>query len=155
MNDLINILATVVRASSHQFVGRLGRDPEIRFLESGTCVANASIAINRPGAKKNDGLPPDWFKIEIWGEQGQAFADGCHKGDLIEVVGRVKTNRWTDSKTGEEKMDLVITADRWSLVPPAGTAAPAPPAAPAPAPAPAPTPAATFADGCYKNDIPF
>lgn len=144
MNEII---ATVLRASVHRFIGRLGRDPEARFFENGNCVANASIGINRPGAKKDDGTPPDWIKVEVWGEQGQAFADACRKGQLIDVTGRVKTDRWTDRATGEEKVQLVVTADQWSVV--ATPGAPAPAAAPATAPArPAPAPEA-------YDDIPF
>lgn len=126
MNDII---ATVLRASVHRFIGRLGRDPEIRFFESGNCVANATIAINRPDAKKDDGQEPDWLKVEIWGEQAQRFADACKKGHLVDLVGRVKTDRWTDRSTGEAKMQLCIKAESWA---PAGAVAA--PAAPAPAP---------------------
>ena len=112
MNDII---ATVLRASVHRFIGRLGRDPEIRFFESGNCVANATIAINRPDAKKDDGQEPDWLKVEIWGEQAQRFADACKKGHLVDLVGRVKTDRWTDRSTGEAKMQLCIKAESLGL----------------------------------------
>ncbi len=144
MNEAIKIMTTVMRASSHRFVGRLGRDPEVRYFESGNSVASGSIAINIPGSKQGDGKAPDWFKIEVWGEEAQRFVDACHKGDLIEVIGRVRTNRWTDRATGEERLDLVVTADHWSLVNSPGQgqqqAPPAPAAAPAAAPAPAPAP---------------
>jgi single-strand DNA-binding protein len=131
MSELINIVATVMRASSHRFVGRLGRDPEVKFLDSGKAVANGRIAINVPGSKQGDGKEPDWFTVEVWEEEAQAFADRCRKGDLVEVIGRVRTNRWTDRTTGEPKLDLVVTADKWSLVRSSGQ-----PGAPAPAPAP-------------------
>ena len=131
MNDII---ATVLRASVHRFIGRLGRDPEVRYFETGNCVASVSIGINRPGAKKDDGQAPDWLKVEVWGDQGAAFADACKKGQLVDVTGRVKTERWTDRNTGEEKVQLCVTADQWSLVAP-----------PAPAPAPAAAQVATQA----------
>jgi single-strand DNA-binding protein len=149
MNEDIKIMTTVMRASSHRFVGRLGKDPEIKFLDGGKSVASGSIAINIPGSKQGDGKAPDWFKVDVWGEQAQAFADQCHKGDLVEVIGRVRTNRWTDRTTGEEKLDLVVTADCWSLVYPPGQgqqqAAGAPTAAPTPAAAQAPS----------NEDVPF
>lgn len=148
MSELINIVATVMRASSHRFVGRLGRDPEVRYLDSGKAVANGRIAVNIPGSKQGDGKEPDWFKVEIWGEEAQDFADSCRKGDLVEVIGRVRTNRWTDGQ-GQPRLDLIVTADDWSLVRSSGQAA-APAAAPAPAAA-APPAAAPVAD----DDIPF
>ena len=144
--ELINIVATVMRASSHRFVGRLGRDPEVRYLNSGKVVANGKIAINVPGSKQGDGKEPDWFKVEVWGEEAQAFADQCRKGDLVEVIGRVRTNPWTDGQ-GHPRLDLIVTADAWSLVRPAGQAA-APAAAPA---APAALPPHLAAAGWQPN----
>lgn len=151
------IIATVLRASCHQFIGRLGSDPEIRYFENGNCVAKGRLAINKPGAKKDDGQAPDWFTVEIWGQQGQAFADQARKGSLINVMGRVKTNRWT-TQAGEQRTDLIITAEAWrSMDAPAS----APAAAPAPAPAPVAQAAQALAqatDGVvtdYQDDIPF
>ena len=153
--ELINIVATVMRASSHRFVGRLGRDPEMKCFDSGKSVVNASIGINIPGSKQGDGKQPDWFKIEIWGEDGQAFADQCRKGDLVEVVGRVRTNRWTDGQ-GQPRLDLVVTADEWSLVRSSGQAAGAAPASPAPMPAAvAPAPHLAAVAPVDHDDIPF
>lgn len=145
MNEVINIITTVMRASSHRFVGRLGRDPEVRFLDSGKAVANGRIAINVPGSKQGDGKEPDWFKVEVWGEEAQAFADQCRKGDLVEVVGRVKSSRW-QTQTGENKLELVVTADAWSLVRSAGQVQPA---------AAAPAPAAPALAPIESDDIPF
>ena len=130
--ELINIVATVMRASSHRFVGRLGRDPEVKYLDSGKAVANARIAINIPGSRQGDGKEPDWFKVEVWGDEAQAFADQCRKGDLVEVIGRVRTKRWTDNQ-GQPRLDLIVTADAWSMVRSSGQAAAPAPAAAAPA----------------------
>jgi len=109
------IMATVLRASCHQFIGRLGSDPEVRFFENGNVVAKGRIAINKPGAKRDDGQAPDWFTVEVWGEEGQAFADQAKKGDRIAVTGRVKTNKWT-TKAGEDRTDLIVTSEGWRLM---------------------------------------
>lgn len=140
MSEVIN---TLLRASVHHFIGRLGRDPEMRFLQNGNSVCNASIGINRPGARQGDGQEADWIKLEIWGEDGQRFADACRKGQEVHVVGRVKTDRWTDRNSGEERMALCCMVKQWQLMPAAAPAAPAAaPAAPAaPAAAPAQHPA--------------
>lgn len=130
MSDLI---VAVLRASVHRFIGRLGGDPELKYFQSGSCVATVRIAINRPGAKKDDGQEPDWFKVEIWGDKAQAFADACRKGQLVDVTGRVKIEQWPDRQTGQTRTQLVITADDWKQV---GANAPAP-AAPAAVHAPA------------------
>jgi len=143
MSEIIN---TLLRASSHHFIGRLGRDPEAKFLQNGNSVCNASIGINRPGSKKDDGQDADWIKLEIWGEDGQRFADTCRKGQEVHVVGRVKTDRWTDRNTGAERVALVCIVRQWQLIQQAAA-----PAAPAGAPAPAEQPAHLAAAGWAPN----
>ena len=108
----LEIIATVLRASCHQFIGRLGADVEIKYFDNGNAVAKGRIAINKPGAKRDDGQAPDWFTVEVWGQEAQTFMDQAKKGDRIGVTGRVKTNKWT-SKTGEERTDLIVTAEAW------------------------------------------
>ena len=127
MSDLI---AQVLRSSQHRFIGRMVRDPELRSFDSGNCVCNARILINKPGAKRDDGQEPDGFKLEIWGEKAQAFTDATRKGDLVDVTGRVKSETWNDRTTGEQRSGLVILVEQWAL---AGQPRQAAPAAPAPA----------------------
>ena len=88
--------------NSIKLVGRAGHDPEVRYFESGTVVANFSLAVR--GLKRDD--EPEWFKLEIWGKTAQVAADYVRKGSLIGVVGRIKTERWTDRTTGEEKKKI-------------------------------------------------
>jgi single-strand DNA-binding protein len=154
VNDPIAIL---LRASVHQFIGRLGSDPEIRYFEGGKCVANANIGINWLSNKDQ----ADWIKLEVWGEPAQQFADACRKGYQVHVAGRVKTDRWTDRGTGEEKMQLCCGVESWKVLskPQGGQAAPAAPAAPAPAvamatPAPAPTPTPAPAAPVWQSSYP-
>jgi single-strand DNA-binding protein len=155
MSEIINQL---LRASVHRFIGRMARDPEIKFLPSGNTVCNARILINLPGAKRDDGQQPDGFDLTIWGDQAQLFCDSTHRGDLIDVSGRVKSESWTDRNTGEVRTKLVVTVDQWSLAgQPRQAAAPAAarPATPAPA-----APAGGFAwassdDSTIDAAIPF
>ena len=144
------IIATVLRASCHRFIGRLGSDPEIKFFDNGNCVAKGRIAINKPGAKKDDGQEPDWFTVEVWGEHGQAFADQCRKGHRIDVMGRIKTNRWT-TKDGEQRTDLIVTADVWKSLEAPAPAAPVQKAAESLAQATA----GSVVDELDDSDIPF
>jgi len=127
----------IIRASLHRFLGRLSADPEVRYFESGNSVCNARLLVNKPGAKRDDGQQPDGFKLEIWGERAQAFADAAKKGDTVDVTGRVKSETWTDRNTGEERTGLVIQVEVFSVRPRQGAA---PAAAPAPAPARAAVP---------------
>ena len=132
------LISQVLRASQHRFIGRMARDPELRSFDSGNCVCNARILINKPGAKRDDGQEPDGFKLEIWGEKAQAFTDATRKGDLVDVTGRVKSESWNDRTTGEQRTGLVILVDEWALAGHPRQAAPAPALAAACAAAPQP-----------------
>jgi len=150
MNELIS---QVLRASQHRFIGRMARDPEIRYFESGNCVCNARILINKPGAKKDDGQEPDGFKVEVWGEKAAAFADAAKKGDLVDVTVRVKSETWADKNTGEQRSGVVINVEEWAL---AGKPRTAPPA-PAPAARPAVPAAAAWGSSAadLDSEVPF
>lgn len=93
-------------------VGRAGRDPEVRYFESGTMVANLTLAVN--GRTRDS--DPEWFNLEIWGKQAQVAADYVHKGSLIGVYGSVRTEKWNDRTTGEERKKMVVNVDRLQLL---------------------------------------
>lgn len=131
MNALI---AQLLRATQHTIIGRIGNEPEVRYFQSGTCKLQLSLAVNKPGAKRDDGQKPDWFKAELWGDAATAAADQLRKGDLLEVTGRVSTETWSN-RNGEQVTDLVVRVERWQAVGAQRTPAAAP-VAPAAAAAP-------------------
>mgnify|MGYP001165005493 CR=1 FL=1 len=98
--------------NSVTLVGRAGRDPEVRYFESGTVVANLTMAVNR--RNRND--QPDWFNLEIWGKQAQVAADYVKKGSLIGITGSFKLDSWKDRNTGEDKSKPVVRVDRLELL---------------------------------------
>ncbi len=98
--------------NSVSLVGRAGRDPEVRYFESGSIVANLAIAVNRRSRDEE----PDWFNLEIWGKQAQVAADYINKGSLIGIIGSFKLDQWKDKKTGEDRFKPVIRVDRLELL---------------------------------------
>ena len=155
----IEILATVARSESHRFVGRLGAEPEMKFFQSGRSVANARLAISWPDAKKDENEKTDWYKVELWNEEAQNFADGAHKGDLVEVIGRVKTEQYT-TRDGEPKVALVIKPETWRVLRQAGQPAAVAPAAAPQQPSAAAAPVwqaspAPAAGGFDASEVPF
>ena len=98
--------------NSVTLVGRAGRDPEVRYFESGTVVANLTMAVNR--RNRND--EPDWFNLEIWGKQAQVAADYVKKGSLIGITGSFKLDTWKDRNTGEDRNKPVVRVDRLELL---------------------------------------
>ena len=93
-------------------VGRAGRDPEVRYFESGTNVCNLTLAVNR---RKRD-EDPDWFNLEIWGKTAQVAGDYVRKGGLIGVTGSMHQDEWTDRTTGEKKIKWVVRVDKLDLL---------------------------------------
>ncbi len=93
-------------------VGRAGREPDVRYFESGSTVANFTLAVNR--ISKND--EPDWFNLEIWGKQAQIAADYVKKGSLIGITGSFKIDSWKDKNTGEDRFKPVVRVDRLNLL---------------------------------------
>ena len=98
--------------NSITLVGRAGRDPEVRYFESGTMVANLTLAVNR----RNREEEPDWFNLEIWGRQAQIAADYVKKGSLLGIIGSLKLDHWKDRNSGEDRSKPVIRVDRLELL---------------------------------------
>ena len=98
--------------NSVTLVGRAGRDPEVRYFESGTVVANLTMAVNR----RNRDDEPDWFNLEIWGKQAQVAADYVKKGSLIDITGSFKLDSWKDRNTGENRNKPVVRVDRLEIL---------------------------------------
>ncbi len=75
--------------------GNLTRDPEIRYFESGSSVANSSIAVNKRWTDKA-GKPQEsveFFDLSVWGDTGENMAESLSKGDRVMVVGNLKIRR--------------------------------------------------------------
>ena len=98
--------------NSVTLVGRAGRDPEVKYFESGTVVANLTMAVNR----RNRDDEPDWFNLEIWGKQAQVAADFVKKGSLIGIIGSFKMDSWKDRNSGENRTKPVVRVDRLELL---------------------------------------
>jgi single-strand DNA-binding protein len=91
--------------------GRLGRDPEARYFESGSLVVNFTIAIN---GRRDD--PPFWINCTIWGKLGQVAADYLKKGSKVGLSGSLKMDTWTDRSSGEERQKLVLNVNNLVLL---------------------------------------
>jgi single-strand DNA-binding protein len=139
--------------NSITLVGHAGRDPEVRFFESGTIVAHFTLAVNKPSNKRDE--EPDWFNVEIWGKQAQVAADYVRKGSLIGVVGRMTTEQWTDRNTGEVRSKPLVKAERLALLgSKAGSSQPAGGAAAAPTPAQSSSTASAPSWGAHTSPVP-
>jgi len=78
-------------------VGNLGKDPELRYLDSGTAVCNFSMATNRSWTT-SDGTKGEetvWWRIAAWGKQGENANQYLSKGRQVIIEGRIVTDRDT------------------------------------------------------------
>ncbi len=87
-----------------QLIGRLGKDPETRFTPNGKKVAHFSLAVSqrRKTAEGDAKEYTEWVNIEAWDRLGEICSQYLHKGSLIYVEGRIKTDKYED-KGGETK----------------------------------------------------
>lgn len=79
------------------FIGNLGRDPEVRHLESGQAVASFSIAVSETYKDRNTGERKEsieWINIVLWGNLAQIAEKYLKKGSRIYIEGKLKTRTW-------------------------------------------------------------
>lgn len=91
-----------------QFIGRLGKEPEMKYLQSGDAVCNFSIAV---GWKSKDKEGAEWVNITAFGKLGEVCGQYLKKGSQVFVQGRFKTDKYTD-KNGVEKYSTKIQAEK-------------------------------------------
>lgn len=90
--------------NSCQFIGRVGRDPEVRYTPSGQPVANFSLAVDESYKDKSGQKveQTEWIPCVVWGKQADFVAQYIGKGRLIHVVGKWRTRKWQD-KDGNDR----------------------------------------------------
>jgi len=90
-------------------IGRLTRDPELRFTAgSGKAVATFTIAVDRGYGKDKEA---DFLRIVVWDKQGEHCANYLAKGRLVAVQGRIQTRNY-ETQSGEKRYSTEIVADR-------------------------------------------
>ena len=94
-------------------VGRLGRDPELRYTQSGTAVCSLSVATDESYTDR-DGNKVDrteWHRISCFQKQAENCANFLTKGSLIYVEGSLTTRKWQDQQ-GQDRYTTEIKAER-------------------------------------------
>ena len=94
-------------------VGRIGRDPEVRYTQSGQPVASLSVATDESYKDKqgNKVEATEWHNVTAWGKTAEFVGSYLGKGRLVYVEGKLKTEKYTDQR-GVEKYTTKIVADR-------------------------------------------
>lgn len=120
-------------------LGRLGRDPELRYTPAGAAVANFSIATNRVWKDQNDQKveQTDWHNIVAWRTLAEFSNTYLKKGSLVYIEGRLQTRNWTDQNNVTHYRTEII-AETIQMVGPKPTGAGEPAAPPMEEPFPEP-----------------
>ena len=93
-------------------VGRAGKDPEMRYFDSGKVVTTFTLAVNRPMKDAQT----DWFDIEIWGKPAEIAGEYVKKGSLIGIEGKIRWDSWNSKETGELNIKPLVIADNIRLL---------------------------------------
>jgi single-strand DNA-binding protein len=94
-------------------VGRLGKDPEIRYTPGGLAVANFSVATSEKWKDKQSGEmkeQTEWHRIVAWSRLGEICGQYLNKGSLVYIEGRIQTRDWQD-KEGNKRYTTEIVAN--------------------------------------------
>ena len=92
-------------------IGRLGTDPEVRYIPDGTMVVNFSLATDESWKDKNGQKVQrtEWHRIEAWGKLAEICGNYLLKGALVFIEGKIKTQAWED-KEGVKRYTTKINA---------------------------------------------
>ena len=92
-------------------IGRLGKDPEVRYTKDGTAVANLTLATSEQWKDKSGEKQErtEWHKIVLWGRQAEIAQQYLQKGRMLYVEGRIETRKWQD-QNGQDRYTTEIRA---------------------------------------------
>jgi len=89
-------------------MGRLGKDPVIRKLESGRVVANISLATNESYLKDGQRMEStEWHYLEMWDQQALDAERHFKKGSVLYIEGKLRTEKYMDSEGVEKQLRKV------------------------------------------------
>ena len=85
-------------------IGNLGKDPEMRYTQSGEPIANFSLATSENWTDKSGQKQErtEWHRVEVFGKTAQVVRDYCQKGKQVYLEGSIRYDEWTD-KDGNKK----------------------------------------------------
>jgi single-strand DNA-binding protein len=98
-------------------VGRLGRDPDVRYTAEGTPVSNFSVATDetftdRAGDKQTH---TQWHRVVVWKKLAEICGEHLHKGRQVYIEGSLRSRKWQD-REGNERTSFEVVASRMVML---------------------------------------
>ncbi|MDT8412454.1 MAG: single-stranded DNA-binding protein [Vicingaceae bacterium] len=99
-------------------VGNLGKDPEVRYLEGGTAVANFSLATSENYTDRSSGEKKtitEWHNVVLWRGLAEVAEKYLKKGNQVYIEGKLRTRKWQD-KDGHDRYTTEIVGDSMQML---------------------------------------
>jgi len=98
-------------------IGRLTRDPELRYVPSGTAVASFGLAINREYTTKEGNKKDDtcFVNLVVWGKRAEICAEYLKKGSMIFVEGRLSYRKW-ETQDKEKRSTIEVYVENFQFL---------------------------------------
>ncbi|GFH41401.1 single-stranded DNA-binding protein [Pseudolactococcus insecticola] len=96
-------------------VGRLTKDPELKYTPSNQAVVSFTLAVNRTFKNANGEREADFISIVIWRKSAENFANWAKKGSLIGITGRIATRNYDDAQ-GRKVYVTEVVADNFQML---------------------------------------
>src|SRR5213594_4000761 len=99
-------------------LGNLTRDVEVRYLQSGTAVADIGMAVN----DRRKGQNGEWIEettfvdVTLWGRTAEVAGEYLGKGSPILIEGRLKLDQWEDKQSGQKRSKLRVVGERMQML---------------------------------------
>ena len=90
------------------FIGRLGRDPETRYTQSGKAVASFSLACSE---KRGGEESTEWVNVVAWEKLAEIAGQYLTKGSLVFISGRMQTRKWQDKEGGTRYTTEIVARE--------------------------------------------
>ncbi len=99
-------------------IGRLGRDPELKYTPSGASVAKFSLATDeafkdRAGEQQKH---TEWHNIVAWGKLAEICGEYLTKGKQVYIEGSIRSRQWDDKQTGNKRTAYEIVAQKMTML---------------------------------------
>ncbi|MBO8441837.1 MAG: single-stranded DNA-binding protein [Firmicutes bacterium] len=96
-------------------VGRLTKDPEVRYIQSGTAVVSFTLAVNRQYTNQQGQREADFINCVIWRKPAENFANFTKKGSLVGIDGRLQTRNY-ENQQGQRVYVTEVIVDNFALL---------------------------------------
>lgn len=100
-------------------VGNLTRDPEVRYIPSGTAVTELGLAVNRTWFDKQSNSRKEettFVDVTLWGREAEVAGEYLSKGRPVLIEGRLQMDSWEDKQTGQKRSKLKVVCEKMQML---------------------------------------